>query len=289
MNIRYIDRFRSAWKIGFIISLAVHILVYLKNPVNLLPRAGTMDEGNFVGLYYLLTLSVILSELRLKLYKKIFYVGLVALGIILSESTIGILALIFNLGLYFYIQSTQIARIIATIFIVAATTIVFSFNINNLYDKVFADSKDSHNFSKYDRMQSFEVGEKIFFDYPIMGLGLETYGFKSNDLLDQFELKFYNNDFRRIPNNIYIEILSQLGIVGAALFSLFFITEIRKMWGISKILFMGIISILLYWIAFPTFSVVYIWAYLGFCALFQHQYKQLAGPSAHYLLAKSLQ
>jgi O-antigen ligase len=262
-----IARFRLAWEIGFIVAVSVHLVIYVFLPVELLPRAGTFDEGNFAGLYYILTLCLLFSNQQIRHLRRFVIYFLCLLGVILSESTIGIVVFIVITGIYIFKKGGRLLKVIAVASLIGSMSLAFIYNVNKLNEKLFSISTTTDNMSKYDRIKSFEAGEKIFLEYPIFGLGLETYGFLVNDKLEQDEFVFYNYDFRRIPNNVYIEILSQLGFVGFIIFSILFYKIVRPLWRVSFELCLGAAAILIYWVAFPSFSVSYIWVYLGFCSV----------------------
>jgi len=170
-------------------------------------------------------------------------------------------------GIYIIRKGEPYLKWLSIISLIGALSLALIFNVNKLNEKLFSANTTTENMSKYDRLQSFDAGEKIFMEYPVLGLGLEAYGFLVNDKIEQDDFIFYNYDFRRIPNNVYIEILSQLGLIGCMLFCFIFYKIMKPLYNVSLELFLGVIGILVYWIAFPTFSVAYIWAYLGFCTL----------------------
>ena len=229
-----------------------------------------------------------ISDLSVSFRKKIFYMIACATGIILSASTIGMIVFLANVAVLFMTKQTLLTKLKAAILAIFFITVAIVFNVNSVYDKLFSENINSGNFSKYDRIQSIKAGAEIFIRYPLGGLGIETYGFLANDFLDQSEFKFYDNTFRRIPNNVYIEVLSQLGLFGLSLFMYFFWRLIKKTKETSQALLGGIISILIYWLAFPSFSVTYVWVYLGYCSLF-HMKKQLAISSGHLKSSKMIE
>jgi hypothetical protein len=261
----YIRRFLAAWKIGFLFALMAHIFVYIFNSEELLPRAGTFEEGNFAGLYYILTFNLICYKHKNHSKDLLIYGLMCGLGVLLSDTTIGVFVFIANINFIIFKNYSVIGRTYIIIIFLLMLFLVINFNINHFYDKIFVDSSAAYSFSKYDRISSFNAGLEIFQRYPIFGLGVEAYGFLVNDYLDQSEVKFYDFSFRRIPNNVYIEILSEFGLLGSVIFWPFFINLKKTLTRCSFTLTAGVISILLYWIAFPTFSVAYIWVYLGFC------------------------
>ena len=270
----YFAIIRRNWLIGFILSLSVHLIVYVTRSAEYLPRAGTFEEGNFAGLYYILTGCLLMSDERSKIWQRVLILLTCAFGVLLTESTVGIVTVIFIFALFVFLRASNLFRLYALMILFVALLGAYEFNINNFNEKLFNTSPSVENISKYDRIQSFEAGKEIFSEYPLLGVGIEAYGFVVNDKLDQSEFKFYNFDFRRIPNNVYIELLSQLGVVGFSIHFLMFIHLFRKLKTYSLYLYVGLCAILLYWVAFPSFSVGYIWAYLGFCQFLINQCEQ---------------
>lgn len=253
------------WKIGFLVALIVHAYLFFANTEELLPRAGTFEEGNFAGLYYILTFNLACFFENKNLKNIIFYIVLCGVGVLLSESTIGVFVFAVNVSLILFKEASAPRRIHIVSVFFGVLVLLFVFDINHFYDKIFADSLSVYNFSKYDRISSFYAGVEILRQYPLLGLGVEAYGFLANDYLDQSQLKFYDFSFRRIPNNVYIEVFSEFGVIGSFIFWIFIIKALKRLNRSSIILAAGVVTILLYWIAFPTFSVAYIWVYLGVC------------------------
>lgn len=215
-----------------------------------------------------------MSDETLKISQKILVLLACTFGILLTESTVGIVTLIFIFAFFVFLRASNLFRLYALMILFIALLGAYEFNINNFNEKLFNAGPSVENISKYDRVQSFEAGKEIFLDYPLLGVGIEAYGFVVNDKLDQSEFKFYNFDFRRIPNNVYIELLSQFGLIGFSIVALLFFHLFRKLKTCSLYLFVGLYAILLYWVAFPSFSVGYIWAYLGFCQFMINQCEQ---------------
>ena len=67
-----------------------------------------------------------------------------------------------------------------------------------------------------------------------------------------------------IPNNVYIELLSELGVLGLTLFASFLVALYRraKAPGLTP-LRLTLIATLFAFNAFPTYSVMFLWAFFG--------------------------
>jgi O-antigen ligase len=67
-----------------------------------------------------------------------------------------------------------------------------------------------------------------------------------------------------IPNNVYIELLSELGLVATAVFLLFMAMLFRRTRGAELApLRWGLLALLLVWNAFPTYTLISIWAFFA--------------------------
>lgn len=262
------------WLRGLMVAVILHILTYLVASNTLAQRAGTFNEGNIAGLYYLLSVFVALEYRRITASS--FYSTLVLIaalvGVLLSRSTASMILVSTLLSLYYCVSAvgtvrkiSRIAIMILLMPIVVFSVISFDFDLS-VSEKLFEQDVTSQSFSRIDRLESVRVAIVLFFDNPFFGLGLQTYGFLSNDLLTGPLAEVYDWSFRRIPNNVYAELASELGLMGLLLFLGFIVALMRlaKRAGAScKNWLFGILGVLLYWNAFPTYSVVFVWVFFG--------------------------
>jgi O-antigen ligase len=76
--------------------------------------------------------------------------------------------------------------------------------------------------------------------------------------------------FKLIPNNIYIELLCESGIFAFIIFCLIFINLIVKVNGNDFVhLKSGLIIALIYFCAFPTYTMLFIWVFIAVIAVEQ--------------------
>ena len=262
------------WLNGMAAAVALHVLTYLITDDPLLQRAGTFNEGNLAGLYYLTSVFVGLEYRRTsRAGKGSMFLVLAVLGVLLSRSTAGIVLL----SILFATRYTLAARdgwsrtrrtLLMFIVLPVAGISISSAGLDfGISEKLFEQDVTANSFSRIDRLESIAAAIRLFVESPVIGNGLQTYGFLSNDLLDGPLLAMYDGSYRRIPNNIYAEIAAELGIVGLAIFGAFLASLLRRIVrqrrDIDRNLLFGIIAILLYWNAYPTYSVVFVWAFFG--------------------------
>lgn len=262
------------WLQGMVFAVALHILTYAMTDDVLAQRAASFNEGNLAGLYYLLSLLLALEHRRsASKAAGTRYVAAALVGILLCRSS----AAIMLLGLLLSIRFVMLARpgwsrirravamfVIVPAFSIAMTSAGLDFGIR---EKLFEEEVTANSFSRIDRLESINAAIQLFLDSPTLGQGLQSYGFLSNDLLSGPLASMYDASYRRIPNNTYAELAAELGMIGLALFVMFVGSLVSLAWRRGKVgrrhWLLGIVSILMYLNAFPTYTVVFIWVYLG--------------------------
>lgn len=263
------------WLQGLTGAVLLHILTYGITSDTLMQRAGTFNEGNLAGLYYLLSIFVALEYRRVAASSSSANRFLFAaiLGVFLSRSTAGIVLVTILLSFQYALSATTRRRLLARslTLIVLLPSIAVSIAATGLdfgiREKLFEEDVTAQSFSRIDRLESISAAVDLFTENPLLGHGLQTYGFLSNELLTGPLQATYDGSYRRIPNNIYAELAAELGLVGLIFYLGFIASLIRlavKRTGIGRIHWLlGLTGVLLYWNAFPTYSVIFIWVFFG--------------------------
>jgi O-antigen ligase len=136
--------------------------------------------------------------------------------------------------------------------------------------KLTGDDFNSTTFSRYDRVASIISGLNMFFDNPLFGVGIQGYAFALPYYADPFIQDNFDWSFRRIANNIYIEILSEQGMIGITAMAVLMTQICKKPFSSFRknaIICSGFLSIAGSWFAFPTYTVSFHW--IGFAIFYR--------------------
>lgn len=270
-----------------IFKLSPFLLPGMKEPLQVIGgvfnvpviRSGTFLEGNFMGSYLLL--SVVLSFYMLDLFRRKKYLFLAvffAFTLLTTFSTVNLLALMFVLSMYVIHTFSRIqSGILKPVLIGAGTIVIFlflyaitktSYAQKYVQEKFFGTDKTEITLSRDDRIDQAITGLRIFSKYPLIGVGPGNYGFyypiyRGGGYFVEYSTN-YNDDKKKIPNNIYVELLSELGIIGFGIFTLFLISIYlrSRICGLESLRY-GILALLFVFLAFPTYTIVFLWAFWG--------------------------
>ena len=265
--------FLKYWLSGACICGFLHIIIAITAEDPLVQRAGPFAEGNFGGLYYIISLFLCLEHRKLikKDLLSLAALAMIVSGIIISRSSASIVALFFGLltqQIFAYKSNGWPAKIFTLILVaLIAIALVLTGNDFGLSEKLISDS-GNESFSKVDRLLSILTAVELFLQKPLLGYGIQSYGFLANDYLIGPVAQVYDWEYRRIPNNIYVEIACEMGLMGIIIFGslLYRISLIAHKNGKGQAhnLAAGMTSVFVYWLAFPTYSVIFIWAFFAF-------------------------
>lgn len=259
------------WHRGLFLAVLLHAATYIVSDDYLVYRGGVFIEGNQAGSYYLLSFFLMWHAKVQGAKYGIEGMILAVFGIALSQSTTS-LVLLFPLAFLAYLSLKPNLRkrtldfiplVLCGILVLVSVYVLFGQEIVN---KLANKEINPGSFSRYDRLASVKSALNMFVDNPVFGVGIQGYAFALKDYADPFIKLFYDWDYRRIANNVYAEILAEQGVIGlAAMVAL--LTRIA--WPIiadfrdRAILFVAVMSILLSWMAFPTYTVSYHWVGLA--------------------------
>ena len=239
-------------------------------------RSGTFKEGNFFGLYLILSSAIAfyLNKNRVAWFLMI--------TIISTFSTISIISATLFLVIYFkkFILRYRNIKIFVLLLPLIITGLFFFFK-SDFYTK-YVEQKlftplstlTSSNFSKVDRYLTGNIAFKAGIDNPLFGVGPYNYGLhydyynNIDDIVEkqsEFSREFFKRRGKRaIPNNVYLEVWAEYGVVGFVLFIAFLINTLYISVKSKKVIITaGLLAMYLSLNAFPSFIMLFIWVYLG--------------------------
>ena len=196
------------------------------------------------------------------------------LGLVLSRSSTSFVAFgVAVLARQIFIHRATLAQKVKQllgILVVASLPIalVLSGNDFGLTAKLLTQEVTADSFSRIDRLLSIVTALNIFSEAPIFGSGIQSYGFLANTYLtDGPFAAFYDYSFRRIPNDVYVEIAADLGLVGMLLFfgllARIVYAAYRSEQDNRRNILACLIGMLVYYVAFPTYTMIYVWVFFG--------------------------
>jgi O-antigen ligase len=101
-------------------------------------------------------------------------------------------------------------------------------------------------------------------DNPVFGIGLSNFALHYKYYNEIYGSGFKNYDSKVIQNNVYAEIFSELGLIGLFLFGLFIYSlYLESKHDKSKVLTFGLLGCFFYFMAFPTFTILFMWVFFG--------------------------
>jgi O-antigen ligase len=227
-------------------------------------RSGTFEEGNFFGLY--LVLSTMIALYARRLLTAVF----LAASVLITFSTVNFAALALLSAILIWRGPAKARRgrrllsVVAGVLVLAGAGALL-LGTGYLENVVSGKLVGQNAISRLDRLGLALTGLRMFADHPITGVGISQFGYyyRSYELFDLNSWTLFF-DLKRIPNNVYIELLAELGIVGLALFAAFVSRIWRHLRRPELFHFrLGFLAMLLAWNAFPSYSIMFLWAFWG--------------------------
>ncbi len=240
-------------------------------------RSGTFKEGNFFSLYLLLSSTIAFY------IKKVKTGWFLIASILTTFSTIGLVSALLFIVVYlkefiFRKRSLKIFLIISPMLVIG-----FFFFIKSdlykkyVYDKIFTpiETLTPSNLSKVDRYLTGNIAFKEGLDNPFLGVGPNNYSshydhYNSIKTIvnnhTEWSINYFARENRRaIPNNVYLEVWAEYGLIGFVLFiSFLVITVLESIRLKNRILVGGLLAMYFSLNAFPSFIMLFLWVYLAF-------------------------
>jgi len=277
--------FLRAWRFGAVLAAAyswyLFVAAVVGLPMLLLPgiedpkyftvagvsfiRSGTFQEGNFMGLFLLVSIGLALYERRHWL--AVFF----SLTLLLTFSTVNLFALALLWVLLLIrggsgISVRRRAAYVAVGVLAAVVVGVILFQTGYIESVVVGKLSTEELGSRLKRIAFVVAGLRMFADHPLAGIGISQFGYFYNTYQPLGVLGVAET-VKLIPNNIYVELLAELGIIGFLLFVTFLLAIYRRLRHPSlRPLRLTFIAVLFSFNAFPTYTVMFLWAFFGLAA-----------------------
>ncbi len=225
-------------------------------------RSGTFQEGNFLGLFLVVSVGVALYA------KRPLLAALLSLTVLLTFSTASTIALTLLwtmvwLRAHAGVSMSRKAKYAAFGVVVALAVGLVLFQTGYLESVIFGKLGTEELGSRLKRIAFMIAGLRMFFDHPFLGVGISQFGYFYN-FYQPLGNQGIAESVKFIPNNIYVELLAELGVVGFLLFGAFLVAVYRRMRHPElSALRLTFLTMLVALNAFPTYTVMFLWAFLG--------------------------
>jgi O-antigen ligase len=244
---------------------------------------GTMQEPSFLAGF--LCFSIIMTMMSLiagkdmrRMLRLVLWISLVvqALALVMTSSSGGFVGLVVGLCatavmIKGRVRFQLLAVLVGVAIIVAIPAVYIAAHTNLTTQLVTATIGKATHGSAIERTEFIRCALRMFADHPLIGVGPGLYS--------SYVLKYtsaFSIDRVLIANNVYAELLAETGIVG-------FIGFIVLLWGVFRraihrwynsgrkdLLAAGLpialISLLVQFLAYPTFKMEFIWFLFGLAA-----------------------
>lgn len=236
-------------------------------------RCGTFKEGNYFGLYLILSAAI---SFYLKKEKAAWFL---LFSVIITLSTISIVSAFVFLVFYFRKNFFKMKFLLKTLPILVFSIFILTktdFYKLYIYGKIFDSTKTltEGNFSKVDRIITGQVAIDSGLDNPFFGVGPANYGLHYDyynhykkiviNRDDYFDKLARRKNIRSIPNNVYLEVFSEYGVIAFILFIVFLGSILIKCYTLREdALTGGILALMVSLNAFPSFIMLFIWVFIS--------------------------
>ncbi len=236
-------------------------------------RTGPFEEGNYFGLYLLVSLVIALRAQRLwpdRLFRVLVPVSL--LGVLITASPAALLgAMVLLLVAVVFgrvsplVRGGTIAAGIGVFAALAATGLLRTLVLDKFSLIFYGGVTDTRNISLVQRLNESYHAWLMFLDHP-QGVGMGNYGYFFGDYPDLYVwLHAAWMSIKHIPNNVYLEVLCEHGALMAVLFVVILMRMTTRLLRAREFLVtVGLLLVLVYFAAFPTFRLSLIWVFWAF-------------------------
>ncbi|AJY73984.1 O-antigen ligase family protein [Paenibacillus beijingensis] len=258
--------------LGFKFLLPGHATKIISFNGGYLRLSGTFSEPSYFAGFLVIAIlfCFMLKNLSIVSAKRIYIlIGLLLFLILNTYSTVGWFSLVT--GLTIFLLAKKNAKYILLLFM-AFCALASLVVVNPAFQAMAMKPFDSQSASSQDRNETAQTAINMFKDHPLNGIGTGMYGLVYNLYNDTKVERGVLKSSNRIANNVYAEVLSSNGLIGAVIF---FITFMRIFKSIRSLRYVdsnrsiypfflgGFASILVIFMAYPTINFTFQWLFYG--------------------------
>lgn len=236
-------------------------------------RSGTFEEGNFGALYFTFSVALALA------FRRYLLAACLTAAALLTLSTIGLVGLSIIILLWVVIPDERTPGAVRSAWVGGAGVLLVAFVGSGYLDFIAREKFSSENPGSFtDRANEMSTAWAMFEDHPYLGVGLGQYGYRFAEYDGSDEDLTIDRD-KRIPNNVYLEILSETGLFGAVFFIALLLVTLRQSMQQPEyrpLAYAGFASAIVL-NAFPTFTLLYLWAFWAIAGALNDSAQEGAG------------
>lgn len=289
------EAFIRYWLLGTVAAVVYAVLLNVVNAIGLPPavigyfgkiqtidiggliivRSGPFLEGNYFGLYLLISATLALSAVRR--HPQDLWPRLVLASIIIGTAISAAPLALVGVGALVVLAASsgdypRGFRLTALVFLLAMavvglTTEIVRIQIVEKMSLLWSGGIANHgNVSLVQRADESYKAWLMFLDHPWLGVGSGNYGYLAGQYPDLFEwLRMDSVNARRIPNNIYLEVLSEQGLVLALVFLGGHGYALAGLWRRhDRHVLAGFVAMMVYYLAFPSSTISFLWVWMAY-------------------------
>lgn len=180
-------------------------------------------DPNFLCAFFSMTVPLAMLQARDFFREKRFDQGVIYSGIsiflagcaLVTESRMGLVALLIGVGIvgFYFIRSRKISLIPVLASLAIGGIVIGIIGTQTPLFKRFSEIKDK---SSSDRVLTYENGVKVFFEHPLLGVGMnraKDFYYENTRYPD-----FQSEGKQLVVHNTYLGLAAELGLFGAAVF-----------------------------------------------------------------------
>lgn len=231
-------------------------------------RGGTFEEGNYFAMYVLCSVAV---AAWLRWYRAALALSVTMLITFSTANTVSLALFWMLLGWFrasrerdprtrLLIAGGAVGAVALAVIVLLPTGYLQAF----IVDKLVSDDPGS----KLDRLDLTVAGLRMALEHPVMGVGFTQFGYhyRAYNLTDIFAVA---RPMKATVVNVWVEILSETGLVGLALVLAFG----KRLWQAARAAIpssdafrAALPALALSLLTYPTYTVAFLWAFLALIA-----------------------